>query len=680
MNPGWSRARLATGYTLAGLLGLIAFLPWASWLGYAGSESLAAYSAIVRDWMVWTTAVLAVAVVLSIRPDRIGRPLNTWCRQITALPASVYAAAAAVAVFLSGLVLSDVLFAHNPHHVDSVSQLFQARIFSNARITAPAPADYEFFAATHLVREGGRWFSQYPPGHAALLAIGVLFRLPWLVNPVFAVGTVLLLYGAARRILAEGSAKLAVALYVLSPFVLFLSASHMNHVTTGFFLALAFYAALRAVEGDAGYGWALTAGLALAAAATIRPLESVAWAGVLGAWLLMRGGWKHATVAGTACVLGLIPLLAYNAITTGHPLRFGYTLLWGPNHGLGFHTDPWGEPFTPLKSFAATALDFQQLNSFLFGWPFPSLIFLLVAFVAAFSGRRSTATFALLAGLLLAAPLAYFFYWHRDSYLGPRFLFPSLIPVLLLTAAGIAALDARLTRWRVPFRVVMVAAIAFNLALTIPRSAGRLSGLEREFKLHPEVDAAERGLSEALVLVKVSWGSRLISRLWSWGIPASETERTYRVVDGCRLQDALGQADSMAAAGVDSLATSRWLRTRLSAWRAMDLPVARDLLEDRSVRVDTTQPVLDQCYQEIVRDRTGFTVYGTLAWRNDPWLQRGVIYARSLGPLRDQRLMSRYPQHEYYLYAPLSPEGQAPPVLRRLERQPLADTTGELRQ
>ena len=56
----------------------------------------------------------------------------------------------------------------------------------------------------------------------------------------------------ARRILAEGSAKLAVALYVLSPFVLFLSASYMNHVTTGFFLALALYAALRAVEGDAG--------------------------------------------------------------------------------------------------------------------------------------------------------------------------------------------------------------------------------------------------------------------------------------------------------------------------------------------------------------------------------------------------------------------------------------------
>ena len=124
--------------------------------------------------------------------------------------------------------------------------------------------------------------------------------------------------------------------------------------------------------------------------------------------------------------------------------------------------------------------------------------------------------------------------------------------------------------------------------------------------------------------------------------------------------------------------TTRRDRTRLSAWRAMDLPVVEDVVEDQSVRVDTTQPLLDQCYQEILRDRTGFTVYGTLAWRNDPWLQRGVIYARSLGPLRDRRLMDRYPQHEYYLYAPLSPEGQAPPVLRRLERRSLAETTGEV--
>ena len=45
-----------------------------------------------------------------------------------------------------------------------------------------------------------------------------------------------------------------------------------------------------------------------------------------------------------------------------------------------------------------------------------------------------------------------------------------------------------------------------------------------------------------------------------------------------------------------------------------------------------------------------------------------------------RRLMDRYPQHEYYLYAPLSPEGQAPPVLRRFERRSLAETTGEVHQ
>jgi hypothetical protein len=101
-------------------------------------------------------------------------------------------------------------------------------------------------------------------------------------------------------------------------------------------------------------------------------------------------------------------------------------------------------------------------------------------------------------------------------------------------------------------------------------------------------------------------------------------------------------------------------------------------LPDPSVRVDTTEALTRRCYQEVQEDRSGFTLYGTLIWRNDPWLDRGVIYARSLGNAKNRKLMEKYPGYEYYLYMPLSPERDAPTVLLRLDTEPQPlDRTGD---
>ena len=646
---------------------LIAFLPWAAWLGAARPDEVTAYADTVWDWIRWLAIVVPFAVLLAhLGGRRVDALLERWLSRIADVSDRVFACTLGALFAAVALVLSGVLFSRNPHLVDSIAQLFQARIFGEGSLTAPAPEEMEFFGASHLVQHNGRWFSQYPPGHPALLTLGLFSGVPWIVNPLFAAGTLLLVYAIGRRLLGPGSAKLAGVLYLFSPFVLFMSASYMNHVTTGFFLALALYAALRTAHGGGGVGWPLTVGLALGAAAMIRPLESAAWAAVLGLWMLMRRGWQPAFIAGGACLVGVAALLTYNGLTTGHPLRFGYTLLWGPGHGLGFHTDPWGEPFTPVKSFANTALDLQRLNVFLFGWPFPSLIFVFVALVLAAADRRWRESSGTLAALLLAAPIAYFFYWHRDNYLGPRFLYPSLIPVLLLTVIGIAGLDTRLDRWRSAFRLTLLAGLLTGVALNLPRSAGVVAGRMPGMKLHPEVEAKRLGVSEAVVLVKVGWGNRLMACLWGWGVSASEAERTYRVVDGCRLQGALDEADSLASAGRDSAEVRHALIRRLREWRDMQLPVIQDVLPDPTVRVDTTAAFPQRCYQQVQWDRTGFTLYGTLVWRNDPWLRDGIIYARDLGPRRNGRLMMRYPDRDYYVYAPLSAAAGARPVLRRL--------------
>ena len=668
-------ASLALALTVAFLI-LCTFLPWAVWLGYADARdplmwphltvgAFANYGTAVLSWLRWSAPLLVIAIALTaIAGPRVDAVLEVWRQKALKLSGWPFAATLATSMLFVSVLLASFLFAFNPHLVDSIAQLFQARIFAGGSLTAPAPEQIEFFGASHLIHHDGRWFSQYPPGHPALLALGLVFRAPWLVNPLFATATVLLIYAATHRLLGEGSAKLAILLYLISPFALFMSASYMGHVSTGFFLALALYAAVRTVTSDAGAMWPILTGLALGLAGLIRPLDAAAWAFVLGFWILLRCGWKQAAVAGVVCLLGLAPLFVYNGVVMGDPLRFGYTLLWGPGHGLGFHIDPWGEPFTPLKSFAITALDFQRLNVALFLWPFPSLIFMFAALVIAVVDRELRRRSGLLLALLLAVPIAYFFYWHRDNYLGPRFLFPTLIPAILLTVVGLQALETRLGRWRGVARIMLLAGIVFGLALNLPETAGAISGRLPGMKLHPEVEAEREGIEDAVIFVKVGWGNRLISRLWSWGVPASETERTFRAVDGCRLQMALDEADSLVATGRDSAGVRRRLREQLMAWRDMALPVEFERWPDPTIRYDTTTALTPRCYEQVARDKTGFTLYGTHLWRNDPWLRTGTVYARYFDPERNRRLMARYPDRDYYLYAPLTPEPGARPVLQ----------------
>ncbi len=663
-----ARARQVAALAIALLLAGLCLLSVDSRFAGTSAAEAAVLAREAERWLVWLTIGTVVALLVSaLWGKRVDGIFEKALARVARVTDRTVAWGAGLLFLIAALVLSRYLFAGNPHHVDSIAQLFQGRIFLSGGLTAPAPERFEFFGATHLLVSAGRWFSQYPPGHPALLAVGLGLGAPWLINPVFAAATAVLVFAVGRQMLGPAEARLALVLLVISPFALFMSASFMNHVTTLFFLTLALYAALRATEGERQLRWSAALGLALSAAATIRPLDAAAWALVLGVWLLLRRGWRPAAVAGAVCLLGLVPLLAYNGLTTGNPLRFGYSLLWGPGHGLGFHTDPWGQPFTPLKSLALTALDFRRLNVGLFAWPFPSVIVLALALALAGSDRRLNRFWPPVAALLLAVPLAYFFYWHRDGYLGPRFLYPSLVPAVLLTAAGICSLDARLGRWRPALRLMLAAGLASALAMELPARTGYLSGLEPELKFHPEVLARDAGIRQGIVFVKTGWGNRLVARLWGWGISAPEVERTYRVVDGCRLQGALDRADSAAAAGVDSAVVRDTLRVQLAVWRGLGLPVVRGLLPDASVRVDTTVALDRRCAAEVRADASGFTHYGPLVWRNDPGLRHGVIYSRMLEPPRNRELLASYPGWDSFLYAPQSRERGTRPQLRRLD-------------
>ena len=58
----------------------------------------------------------------------------------------------------------------------------------------------------------------------------------------------------------------------------------------------------------------------------------------------------------------------------GNPWTLGYSLLYGEEHGLGFHLDPYGEPFTPAVALSNAAVAIRRLHLYLFEWPIPALL------------------------------------------------------------------------------------------------------------------------------------------------------------------------------------------------------------------------------------------------------------------------------------------------------------------
>lgn len=666
MGRNETRIWPAVGYALGAIaLAIIAFLPWSTWLGAGRQADALLFHSAARRWLVWGGSLLLLAVAARLAlGDRLDRALDSRLASLSGGPGHTFGASFALAAATIAALVSMLAFERSPHILDTMAQLFQARIFAAGQASAPAPERLEFFIGQYLVEHDGRWFAQYPPGHPAFLALGLWLGIPWLVNPLAFGGTVFLVFGIARRLLGERTGRLATALYALSPFVLLMSGSYMNHVTAGLFLALAFYALTRVVVDRAGGRWIAVTGAALGIAVAIRPLEAVAWAAVLSLWLAVRRGWRWTLALGATCGLAVIPLFAYNWTTTGHAFRIGYTLLWGPGHGLGFHPDPWGEPFTPVRSFANTALDFQRLNVDLFGWPLPSLLFLLLAIAVAARDEHVGRSAGILVALFVAAPLAYFFYWHHDSYLGPRFLYASLVPAALLTAAGIGWLDRRLSRWRSALRIGAAAAILFGLAVALPQNAGVVAGMAPDFKLRPESHVQRAGIDPAaVVFVKVGWGSRLTARLRGWAVPAAEVERSLHSVDGCRLQRALDDADSMVVRGRDRALVRAGLRRRLAEWRSADLAVSAGRFADATVRLDASRPLTERCLEEARWDESGFIRYEPFIWRNDPWLQEGVIYARYLSLESNRQLMGRFAGRRGYLFARPSREPGAKPEL-----------------
>lgn len=452
----------------------------------AESATRAAGELLLATWIV-LVAVLNIALIVRAIPERVLDSARTWIAARITLGTEAEAtrrwdrrlpwiAAGWVAVCCA--VLSWFVFDGVPHNDDSVSYLFQAKMLAHGTLQGPAPPDAESFSVNHMIINGPHWYTKFFPGWPALLAVGVIAKVPWLVNPLLGAIAILLTHALVLRLFDRATANATVMLLALSPWLLATSSEMMSHAAVLVWALLA----LIAIDHQRGRRvgvWSIVAAVSLGVLYLTRPFDAALLGTAAALWAWGVGG-KRLSLASLATIafvsLGIASILFYyNSVLTGNAAvppfkqwndglfgpgvdRFGF----GPNVGIPLwrNMDP-----LPGHGVADVVLNANKnffLMSFeLFGWQTGSLILALLACVLGPWRRADTIMF----GIPLIVIVGHSFYWAPGGPdLGARYWYLIIVPVVVLTVRGAQMLSLRLRTQGTPNRAGARIAAALVLA------------------------------------------------------------------------------------------------------------------------------------------------------------------------------------------------------------------------
>lgn len=654
------RARWVPLTAVAVLAGL-GLVPVANLLG--GGASIPWWSAAVRDWLVTGTAIVLVALGLArVLGDRLDRSVAAAIRLVLRPSPRVFQLLVALFVLALTGVFAVYCFARAPFAQDEMAQRFHANILLAGRLFAAGEPHPEFFSVTGVLDRAGHWYSMYPIGGPALLAVGAALHATWLVNPVLTALTACGLYRFAVPAFGEGPARASVLLFALSPFVLIMGASSMNHVGTLALTTLALASlATWTTSSDRRHVTRAAAliGLAVGAMATIRPLDAAAVAVAIGVFQLSllrrepaRAGSLMMQVAAGA--LPVAWLLYVNARTTGHPLLFAYDALYGPGQRLGFHVDPLGVPYTPLRALALTSANFMRLDRYLFEWPLPGLVPIVATPLLL---PRPSRWDLLLLGLIGAVVGAYGLYWAADSFFaGPRFLYTAVPAFVIFAARAPGLLAQTLPPGTLRRAALTIVPLCLCYAWLTPTGVSSVQmrayyyhAGRTKLKTDIAAEVAAAHLSRALVFVHEPWRARLEARLRALGVTPGEASRILATSDACQVQTALDAEDARAAA--DTAGRHARLGPAIPP-EAFVQPVP-GLQADQAISLAKGAVLTDACRREVAADAAGTTPYAPFLalarFDRGGALGGPVVFARDLGP-RNQLLRARFPDRTWFRY------------------------------
>jgi 4-amino-4-deoxy-L-arabinose transferase-like glycosyltransferase len=410
--------------------------------------------------------------------------------------------------FLVTAAVAYFAFERLPHLEDEVAYLFQAKTMALGRLTVPSPARPEAFWTPFVLEYRGQRFGKYPPGWPAVLALGELAHVAWLVNPLLAALSLYLVYRLGRTLYDGRTGLLAAALGLTSPLFLVLSGSFLSHLASLTWLLLFSLWFIWTAQGRSRW-YALGAGLALGLAFLTRSLTATAYALPFVVYSLVQvvrrrqPHWPHYLIVALAggAVAALLP--AYQWAVTGDPWLNPY-VLWWPYDRIGFGPGIGAMPGGHSPRFAWINLkqDLSRAATDLLGWPALSWVPLVLGL--ALRPRRAK-DWALLAPFACLV-VAYLFYWIGSParLWGPRYYFEGFAGLWLLAAMGLVKVwgwaQGR-QRWLRPLLVsVLVVMVAVNLAANLPYRMGEAHGFYGITRTQLE-PIEEADLHDALVIV-----------------------------------------------------------------------------------------------------------------------------------------------------------------------------------
>lgn len=369
-------------------------------------------------------------------------------------------------------LLSRLVFPYLSIDNDEPLYRLQALVIAKGHLfpAAPAPTDsyVPWLAAVHH----GHYVLKYTPLVPAWHAVSHLLTGGFALGlAVLAALVVLVTYRLALELLGQPwVALLAAGLTALSPVVVVQSALLLPYLPTLLLLEIFVWMLVRGTRRRSGWSLPL-AGLTAAAAFTIRPYDTVLFVVPMLVWAAfgpLRGRrWPAAGRLVLGAVLPIAGLIAYDVAATGHPFRLPFNALESKD-ALGFglrklYPSDGGHHFGVVQGLAGVGDHLELLGIWIAG----GVLLLILGIVAGLRRRLSGPLLALAASaaLLVIGYIGFWGAWNAADiwggirYVGPFYLMPVLLPVVLCGARGLADLFLAARRVSVAMGGVAVTAI-----------------------------------------------------------------------------------------------------------------------------------------------------------------------------------------------------------------------------
>ena len=658
LEPWGPRGQLFKGRFGILITSALLLTPTFTMLGYWQMGSQGIVIGILHLVWGWTAIlggfgiVVGVAGVKSNLFFNISQLLNRfWDRLVTIDPIWLVVGISCWLLFITSTV-SWKIFGAIPHVGDEVCQIFVAKTFLHGQLWAePPPVELRPFFFETFLNDTGKWFPEYLPGFSLLMIPFVLFKATWLLNPLLTALTVPLAYWIGKSVAGERVGRYTIVAMAFCPFIIFLAGGQMNHPAQLFWACLAILSIL-GLSSDNKRIWGVLAGLAMGMGIITRPLTGLAIALPLmlywfnGVWrkgvepnadrnLWFRQLWVMALGAAPPIIF----LLIYNHATTGNMLELGYNVVWQGHTTLGFGDSSWGAPHTPTLGLLNTMNNLNGLNRYLYEFPIPLLVgLLLYAVFHDFGQRNPSYAYAgteLMLAIIFTVIAAYFFYFFQDFCYGPRFTYEVVVALLIIIIIGIRSFMSAVeslgySRSSIRLGIFSCGILCVISALTfsLPRQMAVYRDIYWDISRHVLDEVDHRKITNAIVFIEDFPSTNRHDKLHSLGLGNRDAWFWTRRINDKDLDAALREL------GLDPEMAWTPVKELDKLWLALN-----------QHHGEQPTPMEDAAAGR------RFTPYDSGLMAMDPhWASNSVIYARDLGKY-NQVLMKRFPERSVWRYS-----------------------------